>query len=229
VFGGRGGGGGGEGGSGGRGERGGREGRGAQGEGRTCVRACVRACSTRRLTCPLLPNANLRRLEGGLSLVLTGFGGGGGGAQKGHTGPVPRAPQKNPGPAPPAPPPQPPRPSSLPGAARKHLSTPVGAPPAFLQWHAVALQWPQCTQCTAPHQQQAQPCVLGTDCGGWRRCACLDATTRVLAVGALASTTCNNFIADLLFLSEVPHFCLVAGPPCVLRTPLFGGLGPAKC
>jgi hypothetical protein len=32
-----------------------------------------------------------------------------------------------------------------------------------------------------------------------------------LAVGALASTTCNNCIADLLFLSEVSHFCLVAG------------------
>jgi hypothetical protein len=28
--------------------------------------------------------------------------------------------------------------------------------------------------------------------------------------GALASTTCNNFIADLLFLSEVPHPLLVA-------------------
>jgi hypothetical protein len=36
-----------------------------------------------------------------------------------------------------------------------------------------------------------------------------------LAVGALASTTCNNFIADLLFLSEVSHSLLVAGPPCV--------------
>jgi hypothetical protein len=57
-------------------------------------------------------------------------------------------------------------------------------------------------------------CVQGTYCGGWRRCACLDAKTRVLAVGALASTTCNNFIADLLFLSEVPHSLLVAGGPC---------------
>jgi hypothetical protein len=37
----------------------------------------------------------------------------------------------------------------------------------------------------------------------------------VLAVGALASTTCNNFIADLLFLSEVSHSLLVAGSPCV--------------
>jgi hypothetical protein len=36
-----------------------------------------------------------------------------------------------------------------------------------------------------------------------------------LAVGVLASTTYNNFIADLLFLSEVSHSLLVAGPPCV--------------
>jgi hypothetical protein len=57
--------------------------------------------------------------------------------------------------------------------------------------------------------------VQGTYCGGWRRCACLDAKTRVLAVGALSSTTCNNFIADLLFLSEVSHPLLVAGAPCV--------------
>jgi hypothetical protein len=57
--------------------------------------------------------------------------------------------------------------------------------------------------------------VQGTYCGGWRRCACLDAKTRVLAVGVLASTTCNNFIADLLFLSEVPRSLLVAGAPCV--------------
>jgi hypothetical protein len=61
--------------------------------------------------------------------------------------------------------------------------------------------------------------VQGTYCGGWRRCACLDAKTRVLAVGVLASTTCNNFIADLLFLSEVSHHVshslLVAGAPCV--------------
>jgi hypothetical protein len=61
--------------------------------------------------------------------------------------------------------------------------------------------------------------------GGWRRCACLDAKTRGLAVGALASTTCNNFIADLLFLSEVSHSFLVAGAPA-LRTPLFGEIGP---
>jgi hypothetical protein len=36
-----------------------------------------------------------------------------------------------------------------------------------------------------------------------------------VAVGALASTNCNNFIADLLFLSEVSHSLLVAGPACV--------------
>jgi hypothetical protein len=78
---------------------------------------------------------------------------------------------------------------------------------------------PNAPSATAQHQQQAQQCcVQGTYCGGcWRRCACLDAKTRVLvlAVGALASTTCNNFIADLLFLSEVPRPFLVAGPPCV--------------
>ena len=62
---------------------------------------------------------------------------------------------------------------------------------------------------------QILQCVQGTYCGGWRRCVCLDAKTRVLAVGALARATCNNFIADLLFLSEVPHSLLVAGPPCV--------------
>jgi hypothetical protein len=87
--------------------------------------------------------------------------------------------------------------------------------------HEVALQWPKCTQCTAQHQQQAQQCVQGTYCGGGGAVAPLsvmhayvDAKTRVLAVGALASTACNNFIADLLFLrilSEVPHPRLVAG------------------
>ena len=97
----------------------------------------------------------------------------------------------------------------------KHISTAVWAPPGFLQWHEVALQWPKCTQYSAQHQQQAQQCVQGTYCGGWRRCACLDAKTRVLAVGVLASTTYNNFIADLLFLSEVSHSLLVAGAPCV--------------
>jgi hypothetical protein len=90
-------------------------------------------------------------------------------------------------PAPSAPPLQPPRPSSMPGAAVKLVSTAVWAPPGFLQWHEVALQWPKCTQCTAQHQQQAQQCVQGTYCGGWRRCACLDAKTRLLAVGALTS------------------------------------------
>jgi hypothetical protein len=36
-----------------------------------------------------------------------------------------------------------------------------------------------------------------------------------LAAGVLASTTYNNCIADLLFLSEMSHSCLVAGTPCV--------------
>jgi hypothetical protein len=85
-----------------------------------------------------------------------------------------------------------------------------------MQWHEVALQCPKCTQCqcTSQHQQQVQQCVQGTYCGGWRRCACLDARTRGFAVGALASTTCNNFIPDLLFLSEVSCPFLVAGAPC---------------
>jgi hypothetical protein len=109
----------------------------------------------------------------------------------------------------------------------QRASTPAGVP---LQWHEVALQWPKCTQCSAQHQQQAQQCVQGTYCGGWRRCACLDAKPRVLAVGVLASTTCNNFIADLLFLSEVPHSLslLVAGGPCVHPYLIFGEIGPAN-
>ena len=86
----------------------------------------------------------------------------------------------------------------------KHISTAVWAPPGFLQWHEVALQLPKCTQCTAQHQEQAQQCVQGTYCGGWRRCACLDAKTRVLAVGALVSTTYNNLTADLLLTRRVP-------------------------
>jgi hypothetical protein len=57
--------------------------------------------------------------------------------------------------------------------------------------------------------------MQGTYCGGWRRCACLDAGTRVLVARAPASTTCNNFIADLLFLSEVPRPFLLAWGPCV--------------
>jgi hypothetical protein len=74
--------------------------------------------------------------------------------------------------------------------------------------------------------------MQGAYCGGWRRCACLDAETRVLAVRALASTTCNHFIADLLFLSGVPRPFLVAGPPCVdpsiwgNRPCARGGRGP---
>jgi hypothetical protein len=47
----------------------------------------------------------------------------------------------------------------------KHISTAVWAPPGFLQWHEVALQWPKCTQCSAQHQQQAQQCVQRTGTG----------------------------------------------------------------
>jgi hypothetical protein len=77
----------------------------------------------------------------------------------------------------------------------------------------------------AQHQQQAKQRVHGTYCGGWSRCSCLDAKTRVLAVRALASTTCNDFIADLLFLSEVSHSLLVPAPP-PWRTPPIWGNGP---
>jgi hypothetical protein len=88
----------------------------------------------------------------------------------------------------------------MPGAAVKHTSTAVWAPPGFLQWHEVALQLPKYTQCTAAqHQQQAQQCVQGTYCGGWRRCACLDAKTRVLAVGVLVSTTYSFLLPKSFF------------------------------
>jgi hypothetical protein len=45
-----------------------------------------------------------------------------------------------------------------------------------------------------------------------------------------SQTTCNNFIADLLFLSEVSHSLLVAAPPCV--RPCLGKwalVQPARC
>jgi hypothetical protein len=104
----------------------------------------------------------------------------------------PPTPLSAPLPAPPAPPLQPPRPSSMPGAAVEHVSTAVRAPPDFLQWHAVPLQCPKCTQCIPQHQQQVQQCMQGTYWRGWRRSACVDAKTRVSAVGALASTTCSR-------------------------------------
>ena len=69
--------------------------------------------------------------------------------------------------------------------------------------------------------------MQGTYCGGWRRCACLDAKTRVLAIRALASTTCNNFIADLLFLSEVSHSLVVAAGLRLRLRLLRAGLRPA--
>jgi hypothetical protein len=81
------------------------------------------------------------------------------------------------------------------------------------------MKWP----CSGPNAPSAVPstsnrrssaCRALAYCGGWRRCACLDAKTRVLAIRALASsTTCNNFIADLLFLSEVPHYSLLVAAP----------------
>jgi hypothetical protein len=135
--------------------------------------------------------------------------------------PKPNKPQSQSGSRPAAPPRAPVRTArSMPGAAVKHISTDVWAPPGFLRTSCSGMKWP----CSCPNAPSALPStsnrcssarVQGTYCGGWRRCACLDAKTRVLAVGALASTTCNNFIADLLFLSEVSRFCLVAGAPCV--------------
>jgi hypothetical protein len=71
----------------------------------------------------------------------------------------------------------------MPGAAAKHISAAVWAPPppGFLQWHEVALQSTvaqmhpvQSAVYSAQHQQQAQQCaVRAGHCGGWRRCACL--------------------------------------------------------
>jgi hypothetical protein len=95
----------------------------------------------------------------------------------------------------------------MPGADVKHISTAVWAPPGFLQ---CGMKWP----CSCPNAPSALPrtsnrrssaqCVQGTYCGGWRRCACLDAKTRVLAVGVLVSTTYNNLTADLLLTCRVP-------------------------
>jgi hypothetical protein len=85
------------------------------------------------------------------------------------------------------------------------------------------MKWP----CSGPNAPNALPsninrrssaCRALTAVGGAVACACLDAKTRVLAVRSLPSvprTTCNNFIADLLFLSEVSHPFLAAGGPCV--------------
>jgi hypothetical protein len=105
------------------------------------------------------------------------------------------------------------------------------------------MKWP----CSGPNAPSALPSTsnrrssacrtLTAYCGGWRRCACLDAKTRGLAVRALPSTTCNNFNADLLFLSEVSHPFLVAGPPCVhpylgksaLGQWLWGAVGGRSC
>jgi hypothetical protein len=88
----------------------------------------------------------------------------------------------------------------------KHISTAVWAPPSSLQWHEVALELPQCTQCTAQHQQQAQQCVQGTYCGGWRVAPLCVFRRENSGFGdlALASTTYNNLTADLLPTREVP-------------------------
>jgi hypothetical protein len=92
-------------------------------------------------------------------------------------------------------------------------------------------KWP----CSGPNASSALPstsnrrispcCVQGTYCGGWCRCACLDAETRVFAVRELARTTCNKPIANLLFLSEV---CVAPLPsrwsaaPAPTYTPIWG-------
>jgi hypothetical protein len=83
-----------------------------------------------------------------------------------------------------------------------------------MKWHCSDPNAPSALPSTSNRRSSARR-ALTAYCGGWRHCACSDAKTRFFAVGALASTTCNNFIADLLFLSEVSHSLLVAGPPCV--------------
>jgi hypothetical protein len=101
-------------------------------------------------------------------------------------------------------------------------TAPYRRPCGLLLASCSGMKWP-CSGPNAPSalsstsNRRSSACrTQGTYCGGWRRCACLDANTRGLVVGALASTTCNNFIADLLFLSEVSHSLLVAAPPaCV--------------
>jgi hypothetical protein len=99
----------------------------------------------------------------------------------------------------------------------KHISTAVWAPPGFLQWHEVALQLPiwnapsalpsTSGSGTSTSNRRSSACRALTAvcvCGGWRRCACLDAKTRVLAVGGLVSTTYNNLTADLLLTRRAP-------------------------
>jgi hypothetical protein len=60
------------------------------------------------------------------------------------------------------------------------------------------MQCPKCTQCIAQQQQWVHQGMQGAYWHGWRRSGCLDAETRVLAVGVLVSTTYNNLTADLL-------------------------------
>jgi hypothetical protein len=69
--------------------------------------------------------------------------------------------------------------------------------------------WPEAVAIINAHRRSSVcRCRARTAyCGGWRRCACLDAETRVLAVGVLASTTCNNSTADLLLTRRVPCHC----------------------
>jgi hypothetical protein len=57
---------------------------------------------------------------------------------------------------------------------------------------------------TTSYRRSSACRALTAYCGGWRRCACLDAKTRGLAVGVLVSTTYNNLPADLLPTREVP-------------------------
>jgi hypothetical protein len=47
--------------------------------------------------------------------------------------------------------------------------------------------------------------VQGAYWRGWRHSACLDAKTRILAVGVLVSTTDSNLTADLLLTRRVPY------------------------
>jgi hypothetical protein len=89
--------------------------------------------------------------------------------------------------------------------------------------YEVALQWrPKCTQCTVHCPAPATGAAVSSACrraltavgvgGAVVRVYTRKLEFRRLVAGALASTSCNNYVADLVFLSEVPH----ATPPLPL-------------
>jgi hypothetical protein len=110
----------------------------------------------------------------------------------------------------------------------EHVLTAVwlGSFTGSMQWHvACGMPYMPCPAgCSAPNAPSGAPptstsnmhrgsraCGALTGVGG---AACLDVRTRVWRLGT-CQCHCNNFIADLLFLSRVSRFCLVAGSPCV--------------